>query len=336
MASKTLILIPSYEPDITLLNVVKQLKENNFDILVINDGSDSSYDSIFKKVEEECYYAKLQNNMGKGVALKSGFYKIKNEYHSYEYIITVDGDGQHNIKDILALNEMLSSKDEIVIGTRKFDIKIPFRSKFGNDLSKFSRGSVTKRYLHDDQCGLRGFPRRYLDELISINGERYEYEMNVIMNFQMKEYLLLTMPIETIYIEKNASSHFSPVKDTIKIQKVILSYYGPALINFVISFLSVTLLNIFCSFLNAYLISSIAFTLGFIFGYIILFLKFESKNPKKRFIKELIYFLLRFVVFAGIFALFFSLIKLNILASFFIAFIISTFSNFLFSFIFRK
>ena len=76
---KTLILIPSYEPDELLVNTINDLKEHNYDIMLVNDGSSKKYDEIFSLVEDKVnFYYSYQKNKGKGYALKYAYRQIKN------------------------------------------------------------------------------------------------------------------------------------------------------------------------------------------------------------------------------------------------------------------
>ena len=89
---------------------------------------------------------------------------------------------------------------------------------------------LTKQYIADDQCGLRGFPIRYIPDLLRIKGNRYEYEMNQMVRFQLMQAPIYTLPIETIYLDNNSRSHFSPFKDTFRIQTIIFLHAIPAII----------------------------------------------------------------------------------------------------------
>ena len=214
----TTILVPSYEPDELLINTVKGLKEEGFNVLIVNDGSSKEFDPIFDKAKEYANYLSYEKNHGKGYALKYGYKNVLKEFPNTKYVITCDGDGQHALKDIKRVNELLNEKDELVLGVRIFDKDVPFRSKVGNIWSKITRGLATKQYVEDDQCGLRGFPVRYLDELVKIRGNRYEYEMNQLTSFQLKQYTIHRVPIDVIYLDNNSRSHFSQFWDTMRIQ----------------------------------------------------------------------------------------------------------------------
>ena len=217
----TVILIPSYEPDELLINTVTELVENDFPVLIVNDGSGPEFDAIFDKVKPMTKYLGYEKNKGKGAAMKYGYSKIPELFPDAKHVITADGDGQHALADIIRVYEKLEETDQIVLGVRSFDKDVPFRSRFGNDFSKTTRSLLTKTYIQDDQCGLRGFPIRYLHFLMKIKGNRYEYEMNEIVYFQMMQVPMYTLPIKTIYLDSNSRSHFSPFKDTFKIQTII-------------------------------------------------------------------------------------------------------------------
>ncbi len=234
----TIILIPSFQPSEVLISLAKQIKEKGYDILLVDDGSGDAYSSIFADASSYGKVVGYSKNKGKGEALKFGFNYIKNNYKDALYVLTVDGDGQHTISDIVEMVKLVKEKNKIIIGERLFDGKIPLKSKIGNNLSKFSQGLCTYRYMKDNQCGLRAFPIRYIDELINIKGSRYEYEMMVLNYIQMKEIPYTSMDVMTIYENNNQGSHFRPLQDTLLIQGSIFSYGLINLLSFLFGLLS--------------------------------------------------------------------------------------------------
>lgn len=312
------ILIPSYEPDNLLINTIKELKENDFSIVVINDGSIKDYDDIFNQISNDVSYFRYENNMGKGYALKYGFNKIKECFPNIKYVITVDGDGQHSLNDILNVYDTLNKYDEIVFGMRKFDGKVPFRSRLGNEMSKFNRSLLTKQFVNDDQCGLRGFPTRYLDELISIKGNRYEYEMNQIVLFQLKQYEIKEVEIKTIFLDENSRSHFSPIKDTLRIQYRILSHSYFALLSLGLGiFFSIFFFDIGLPLWGSI---SLGYLISFIIHFVLSIFLYPSKNILKRLIINLSFTLVKYG--ASIALLYFFIIFLHQPHQFFISLIL--------------
>ena len=311
----SVILIPSYEPDELLINTIHELKEAGFPILVVNDGSSSEFDPIFDKIKDDVKYLSYEKNHGKGYAMKYGYRHLLELYPDAKFVITADGDGQHSTKDIIAVHEEMEKYNELVFGVRNFGKDVPARSKAGNNFSKATRSLLTKTYIADDQCGLRGFPVRYIPELLKIKGNRYEYEMNEIVLFQIKQYPMITIPIETIYLDSNSRSHFRPFRDTMKIQSIIL-------MNSIISLLTLGLyifglifltnkgyFHLESSFLvehginietNTCLSIIVASTLSFIFYYLLISIFYPTKTPFRRLWKELLFAAIRTYVLTGI------------------------------------
>ena len=223
-SKKTVILIPSYEPDPRLIELSRILSEMEFDVFIVNDGSDSKFDPIFKAASKYAQVEGYKVNRGKGNAMKYGYSLIQEDFPDAKYIITCDGDGQHSPRDVNRIYEKLEETNELVFGVRYFGKEVPMRSKFGNYVSRLIRTSLTGQYIADDQCGLRGFPIRYLHDLISLEGSRYEYEMNQICVFQLKHYKIVQLPIEVIYENGNPTSHFQVIRDTGRIHHAIFKH----------------------------------------------------------------------------------------------------------------
>ena len=240
----TYILIPSYKPDHLLIELLIKLKGEGFDAVVVNDGSGEEYDEIFKEAEKYAILLKHDVNRGKGAALRLGFTYINLNQKGHKYIITCDSDGQHAVTDIVRMNDKLHETDTVVFGCRSFGKDVPKRSRCGNNMSRLSRTLITKEYIQDDQCGLRGFPIKYAFHLIPVSGDHYEYEMNVICALQIKRIKMVELPIETIYLNNNASSHFKPNLDTFRIQRTI---WINSLVPLVCALLSIAMLLVFNS-----------------------------------------------------------------------------------------
>lgn len=130
-----------------------------------------------------------------------------------------------------------------MLGVRKFEREdIPFRSKFGNILTRKILFLATRQNLSDTQTGLRAFDQSLIDEMLEIRGERYEYELNVLLYAIEKQIEIVETPIKTIYEDSNSSSHFNPLRDSLKIYKEILKFASSSIISFVVDF------EFFCDF----------------------------------------------------------------------------------------
>lgn len=234
---KRIALIPAYEPEAIMNDVVKDLRENNFDVLIVNDGSDSKYTGVFEAAEAYATVLDYPVNLGKGAAVKTGLKYIAEHYTPPYIVVTVDADGQHKVKDAVAVcSEAAQYLDALVLGSRKFTGRIPLRSKFGNTVTRFVYRLSSGVKVRDTQTGLRAFSDSSVPALLSVSGERYEYEMNVLMRFAKENIPIREVYIETVYINDNSSSHFKAFRDSYRIYKEILKFSASSFIGFCVDY----------------------------------------------------------------------------------------------------
>lgn len=225
MNNKIIILIPAYEPTIEFINLLKKIKQEKLTTIIVNDGSNSSYDEIFKQASKYAHVLTHEINKGKGVALKTGIKYINENIKAPYVIVTMDCDGQHTIKDALKIGNYASKNpNELVIGKRLRDKKIPLRSKLGNGITRFFYRTITGLDVYDTQSGLRAFSNKLVPQMLEIEGDRFEYEMNVLLELPLKKIKITELQIETIYIDNNSHSHFRTLKDSIIIYKKIFKF----------------------------------------------------------------------------------------------------------------
>ena len=223
-------LIPSLEPDDKLVPYVKKLLEQGFArILVVDDGSGPSYRPIFNELAalDGCFVLHHPVNLGKGDALKTGFAYIKKEWPDCPGVATADSDGQHTVKDVWALALRLSEGEEgLLLGTRDFSLShVPGKSRAGNRITSFIFWLLYGRWLSDTQTGLRAFSARHLSFMIKVEGHRFEYEMNMLIACARDNMPIRAVPIETVYENQNKGTHFHPLKDSMRIYRVIFKNF---------------------------------------------------------------------------------------------------------------
>lgn len=224
------VIIPTLNPDEKLVKVVEELiRGGTKDIIIVNDGSDSAHMGPIRKVEKfkECTVLTHEKNKGKGAALKTAFsYCVKNR-KNISGVVTVDGDGQHAAKDVISCSRsMVRNRNKVILGCRDFSKDdIPARSKFGNNLTKSVFKKLCGMEITDTQTGLRAIPYIYLEKMLEVTGQRYEYETEMLLDMKKWNIEFIEEKIETVYIEENESSHFNPVKDSIKIYTMIFKYF---------------------------------------------------------------------------------------------------------------
>lgn len=226
---KVPIVIPAYEPDEKLTRLLEHLKTEGFtQIVVVNDGSEGAgYQAIFEKAQEMgCTVLHHAVNQGKGRALKTAFNHCILAYPDAIGCVTIDSDGQHTVKDMTAcMKALVESPDALVLGVRNFNQEgIPARSVFGNKTTSRVMKALTGLSISDTQTGLRAIPVAFMKELLSEKGERFEFETNMLLATKETGRKIVEVPIETIYLEENKSSHFHPIRDSIKIYMIFLKF----------------------------------------------------------------------------------------------------------------
>lgn len=258
------ILIPAYKPDNQLTMLIERLIEKGItEIIVVDDGSGPEHESIFGEVRKNkaCKLCTHAVNLGKGRAIKTGLNFAVENYPGLVGVVTADADGQHLAEDILKVkNKLIEFPRNFILGCRSFDKNIPLRSKLGNEITKKVFHVLTGVKVSDTQTGLRGIPSGYIAECLKLDGERYEYEINMLASCGKNRISIKEVPIATVYIDQNRSSHFNPVLDSIKIYFVlfrfVLSSLSTALIDFIVFIIcSATGLSVLTSMIMARLVA---------------------------------------------------------------------------------
>ena len=204
MNKQNIILIPAYEPEDILIKLVKELSKEEFNILIVDDGSGPKYQEIFNKCAKYAKVISYEPNEGKGYALKTGLKYIKDNYKDPYVIVTMDSDGQHSIKDAKRLiQECTQNRKALILGKRIRSKKTPLRSRIGNGITRVVYRITTGLDIYDTQTGLRAFSNELLDYLLNIEGNRFEYEMNVLLKCAKDKIKMKEIEIETIYIDNN-------------------------------------------------------------------------------------------------------------------------------------
>lgn len=227
------VLIPARRLEPALALLVEELLEAGFGaIILVDDGSPSEdrdgFDSLARN--PRVHLLRHAVNLGKGRALKTGINFFLTELPGFVALVTADADGQHLAGDIVRVAEALATAPErVVVGCRRFVGDVPLRSRVGNELTRTVFQFLSGSRLSDTQTGLRGFPASLLPELLALAGERYEYEMTVLAHLCRQGHEPLEVPIATVYLDENRSSHFNPVRDSMRIYFVLLRFYASSL-----------------------------------------------------------------------------------------------------------
>lgn len=232
------IIIPSLSPDERLVTLVQQLKEEGFErILVVNDGSSEEYDSFFERAGQ-CGAEVVRHvvNQGKGRALKTAFHYVLQNWKECTGVATIDSDGQHAVKDIIRCAQRLLEKpDALIMGCRNFkQDNVPFKSSFGNILTSKVMQMLVGIKVSDTQTGLRVMSMENARRFLSVSGERFEYETNMLLACKEERIPIEEVTIETIYYEGNKSTHFRPLQDSLLIYGMFFKFIAASVSSSVI------------------------------------------------------------------------------------------------------
>ena len=241
------VLIPAYKPDEKLLPLLRALsaQQRYARLLVVDDGGGDAYAPIFAQAREIPGVAVVRHavNLGKGRALKTGINEAMLLCPGAA-VVTADADGQHTPEDIARIADALEAAGDnaIVLGKRVFGKGTPAKSFLGNTITRFFFALSTGTRVYDTQTGLRGLPAALLPQMLRVPGERYEYEMNVLLQAPRDGAAFREVEIRTIYENNNAGSHFHPVRDALLVFTRILSFAASSLVCFGVDYLGYALL----------------------------------------------------------------------------------------------
>ena len=253
MRNRYIALIPAYEPDEKIKGLADELMEKGFDIVIVDDGSGPDFAALFEELSQKATVLTHVINRGKGAALKTGLNYI-NKYMAYTesvltpagaetvsgrdaVIVTVDADGQHLPDDVQRVAEISAQRRAaLVLGSRALGEDIPVRSRFGNTVTRHVYSAATGVRIHDTQTGLRAFHRSLIPRLLRIEGDRYEYEINMLMQLAAEGVPIIEERIETVYEDNNSGSHFRTVRDSFRVYKEILKFSASSLASFAIDY----------------------------------------------------------------------------------------------------
>ena len=241
------VLIPAYQPDARLPRLILELHraDPSTKIVVVNDGSGEQYRDIFEASHTAgAHVISYERNRGKGYALREGFTWIRDVAgDSPECVVTADADGQHTLNDIFRVGRRCTDTGKSVLGVREFVGHVPARSRIGNTATSALFWLATGWKLKDTQTGLRAFPVALLPALLEVQGDRYEYELRVLLHLAKFRHPVTQIPIETIYEAGNPTSHFHPLQDSARIWAPLLKFAASSGVATIIDYVLVLVLN---------------------------------------------------------------------------------------------
>ena len=228
------IVIPAYEPGGEFVPYAQEVLAAGLGpVLVVDDGSGPAYAPVFAALAEMgCTVLTHEQNRGKGAALKTALRWYGAHEDGCAGIVTADCDGQHTVKDVRRVCEAMEAcPGTLVLGCRDFGPGTPARSATGNRVTSAAMRVLYNIDLKDTQTGLRGIPNGMHRDLLEVRGERYEYELNMLIYAKQRSIPYTIVPIETVYFNNNEGSHYRTVADSAR----IIHQLGSGLVQYAMS-----------------------------------------------------------------------------------------------------
>ena len=217
MTGHYIALIPAYNPSPVLYNLVRDFCNAGFSIVIVDDGSNDSCSYIFDDCSTRATVLHLPKNTGKGQAIKTGLHYIQNNFSQDAVIVTVDGNGRHTVQDAISICRIAQQHTRaLVLGYRSIDKDMELRNRFRSKLAGIMFLRSTGLKLRDPQSGLRAFSIQQIPVLSAVEGNRYDYEINVLLHFARSKIRILEHPLKSVYTDTPNASHFRAVKTALR------------------------------------------------------------------------------------------------------------------------
>ncbi len=222
MRKKIAILIPAYNEEKHIAKVIKKCLPFKLDIIIVNDGStDKTLEKIksIKGKQNKIILLSHKRNQGKGKSLQNGFnYALK---HNYQGIITLDGDDQHEVKEInYFLKEIEKDDFDLVIGSRFQNSKdMPWTRLATNLSTSWVISKIIGKRVEDVQSGFRYLSKKAMEN-IKLGTNHFDTEPEMVLKAGLSNYKIKNIPIKTIYHQQN-QSQINPFTDTVKFFRLI-------------------------------------------------------------------------------------------------------------------
>ena len=208
---KPCVIIPAYNEAENIADLVRDIRKQKLDILVIDDGSSDNTASLAQI--NGAVVLKNQRNLGKGASLIKGFdYILKN---GFDACITMDGDGQHRPEEIPNfIKAAANSNNGIIIGNRMAkSANMPFIRVITNKLMSWLISKIIRQKISDSQCGFRLLKKEVLKKM-KLRTAKFEIESEIIIEASRNGFKIASIPITSVYI--NETSHINPFTDTLR------------------------------------------------------------------------------------------------------------------------
>ncbi len=211
--------IPSYEPNENLVQLVEDLHRPEIDeIIVVDDGSSAAYRPVFDQIKDKCTLLTHPLNMGKGAAIKTALRYLSHHLSQDTGMVFLEDDGKYSTEDALFLLEQCQRFTNILIlGQRDFDVAMPGRFRWSNAISSRLVKWACGITIQDVQTGLRAAYSTQIPLLLNTPGDRYEYEASQIIYYTKNKRHVLEFPIRVDYKHAQKTTHYHTMGDSLRV-----------------------------------------------------------------------------------------------------------------------
>lgn len=216
-AGRVAAIVPCYNAGSRIRPVAEGILRVLPDLIVVDDGSTDGAAAALSELPVKL--VRLPRNRGKGHALCAGFTEAL-RLPGLAAAVVLDADGQHDPAELPRFIATFRERQaDLVIGARVFDAAhVPWRSRFGNQLTAWIVRRLFGHAVGDTQCGYRLLSRPFLEAVArEVSGGRYDTEMEILLKGLEEEWRVSFLPIQTLYETGNPSSHFRKVRDSARI-----------------------------------------------------------------------------------------------------------------------
>ncbi len=211
------VIIPAYNEEMRIGHIVGEVRANGLDCIVVDDGSaDKTKEEASKAGASVISHAK---NLGKGVSLRDGFKEALKK--DYDFVITMDGDGQHHPGELQGFVKATGLGDAaVILGNRMGDPKgMPLKRKATNWAMSSFISLIAGQKMPDTQCGYRLIKAEVL-RAVPLTTDKYEIESELLIGASKAGFKIKSIPIKSIYGGEKSQIH--PFVDTLRFLSFII------------------------------------------------------------------------------------------------------------------
>jgi glycosyltransferase involved in cell wall biosynthesis len=215
--------IPAYQEEKHIGDVVRRTRQQLDDVLVVDDGSNDQTAARAREAGADVIVH--PQNRGKGETIKTGLRHWLDR--QFDFVIVLDADGQHRPEEIdrFIAAAFSAAEPKLVVGNRMNDVAhMPLVRRIVNGYMSRKISRVCGQNIPDTQCGFRMVHRQLIPELLG-GADRFDYETEMLIFASRKGYRIESVPISTVYCDEVSSIH--PIRDTIRFFKLMRRYQEP-------------------------------------------------------------------------------------------------------------